>query len=313
MQGITFSKAVEGYTLYAQARRLSPHTIADYANTFARFAASLGGDPPFVDIAADHVRRFLATQPVSKKTALNYHAGLSALWRWAVSEGYVSRNIVRDVTPPKPEERAVEPFVENDVKAMLSVLDQSRTYTRPGMGECNHTVVTGLRNRATASRPVDHPAAARHRHPRDGAVPVADSSVGHQEQKSPGLWQGGKERIVPFSPQTAQAIWKYLATRPEDLVNDYLFVAKTGEPLNRQDLCRLITRIGERAGVPDAHPHRFRHTFSINFLRNGGNVFTLQTILGHATMKMVRRYLALAQADVEAGHRLASPVANWRL
>ncbi|MBN1888992.1 MAG: hypothetical protein JW850_13440 [Thermoflexales bacterium] len=56
-----------------------------------------------------------------------------------------------------------------------------------------------------------------------------------------------------------------------------------------------------------------RDTFSINFLRNGGNVFTLQTILGHATMKMVKKYLALAQADVEAGHRQASPVANWRL
>jgi site-specific recombinase XerD len=150
MQAITFSKAVEGYTLYAQARRLSPHTIADYANTFVKFANSLGGDTPFADIAADHVRHFLATQPVPKKTALNYHAGLSALWRWAVSEGYVSHNIVRSVTPPKPEERAVEPFTEDDVKAMLSVLDQSRAYARPGQGECNHTIVTGLRNRATA-------------------------------------------------------------------------------------------------------------------------------------------------------------------
>lgn len=125
--------------------------------------------------------------------------------------------------------------------------------------------------------------------------------------------KGAKERIVPVSAQTAQALWKYMATRPSDLGNDLLFVSKTGSRLERDDLCRLITRLGKRAGVPNAHPHRFRHTFSINFLRNGGNMFVLQSILGHSTMSMIKKYLALAQADVEAGHKQASSVAHWKL
>jgi integrase/recombinase XerD len=78
-------------------------------------------------------------------------------------------------------------------------------------------------------------------------------------------------------------------------------------------LLQLIRRLGDRAGVNHAHPHRFRHTFAINFLRNGGNAFVLQMLLGHSTMEMVKRYLALAQADAQATHRRASPVANWRL
>ena len=49
------------------------------------------------------------------------------------------------------------------------------------------------------------------------------------------------------------------------------------------------------------------------FCATAGNVFTLQAILGHATMNMVKKYLAIAQADVEAGHRQASPVAHWKL
>jgi len=86
-----------------------------------------------------------------------------------------------------------------------------------------------------------------------------------------------------------------------------------GHELDARDLYHIIVRIANRAEVKEAHPHRFRHTFAIQFLRNRGDVYTLQMILGHTTLDMVRRYLALAQSDIEAAHRLASPVANWRL
>ena len=71
--------------------------------------------------------------------------------------------------------------------------------------------------------------------------------------------------------------------------------------------------MGAKAGVQNCHPHRFRHTFAVNFLRNGGNAFELQMALGHMTLQMAQTYLALAQADLDAAHRKASPVENWRL
>jgi len=65
--------------------------------------------------------------------------------------------------------------------------------------------------------------------------------------------------------------------------------------------------------VEGVNVHRFRHTFAINYLRNGGDPWSLQMMLGHSTMEMVKNYLALAQADLEKNHKLASPVYNWML
>ena len=81
--------------------------------------------------------------------------------------------------------------------------------------------------------------------------------------------------------------------------------------MSRHVLYTLVRRIGERAGVQHVHPHRFRHTFAITFLRNGGDLFTLQEQLGHADLTMVKRYARVAQIDVAKAHEKASPKSRF--
>lgn len=69
-------------------------------------------------------------------------------------------------------------------------------------------------------------------------------------------------------------------------------------------LYQLIKSLGDPAGVTDAHPHRFRHTFAVNFLRNGGNTLELQRLLGHTTLDMVKRYVRIAQVGFGGGPSL---------
>ena len=71
--------------------------------------------------------------------------------------------------------------------------------------------------------------------------------------------------------------------------------------------------MGERARVNNVHLHQLRHTFAINYLRNGGDIYSLKYLLGHSTLVMVERYLHLTTADASNAHRKASSADNWRL
>ena len=304
---ITFSKAIAGYMLSAEARHLSQNTLRDYTTTLRKFQDFLQEDPPVSKITTQHIAAFLGSLTVAKKTVLNYHIGLSALWTWAVKEGLADAHIVQRVERPRPEKRAVVPFTEDDIRAMLAVLSTSRSYTRPGKRQSTHSVPNADRNRAIIILLLD----TGIRSSELCGLRILNTDLKNRRIKVMG--KGSKERMIPFCARTGQVLWKYLATRKDEPANAYLFVTTEGGPLDPDRMLKLLYGIGERAGVEDVHPHRFRHTFAINFLRNGGDPWSLQMMLGHSTMEMVKTYLSIAQADLDKSHKLASPVDNWRL
>ncbi|MDP2857831.1 MAG: tyrosine-type recombinase/integrase [Bacillota bacterium] len=125
------------------------------------------------------------------------------------------------------------------------------------------------------------------------------------------MGKGSKGRVVPIGASAEKVLLRYLYTlRPEparpDITN--LFLTLDGLPMSVNGVARMIRRLGEVSGVRKIHAHLCRHTFATNYLINGGDVISLQEILGHTTLEMVRRYVSLASSQVAVQHRKYSPM-----
>ena len=326
---ITLRQAIAGFIHYQTAAGRSPYTLRNYRTSFAKLhiylAAKEAPDPVLADITRAQLIDFfvwlredyiatpggVAPRPACKlapKSILNIHADLSALWRWSVDEGFLATNIVRAIEPPDPGEPTVDPLTQENLEAMLAVCDQKKTWKAIGAQQMG---AIADRDRCILLLLIDTGMRASelcNLHIADIDMTRNRITIHHGK--------GNKDRFVQFGKRAAKAIWRYLTPRLPTQPDDYLITVGPKDdqrPMDRRALGLQLARIGERAGVADVYPHRFRHTFAITYLRNGGDLFTLQALLGHSDLAMVRRYARIAQTDIARAHAKASPVDNWRL
>lgn len=298
-QIFTLSKCIDGFVLACQARKLSPHTISDYSVTLEKLAA-FAHNKDVTTVTRGDLRSFLASQDVSKKTLYNYHIGLSVFFKWCISEDLIQINPLDGIQRAKPEKRSIEPIPRDHVEKILDAA-QRVTYQRNDQ-TVSQFLPDRYRNRAIILLLLDTGLRASE------LCTIKKPNLDLQSRSVKVIGKLSKERILFFSPTTAQALWKM-----PDTYGNYLFPGSGNGPMSRHSLRRLLYRACDRAGVPQYSPHDFRHTFAINFLRNYPNIYALQQMLGHTTLDMVKNYLAISESDVQAAHLQASPVENWNL
>jgi site-specific recombinase XerD len=126
--------------------------------------------------------------------------------------------------------------------------------------------------------------------------------------------KGSKERKVPIGTQAKRALLDYVTMERPEPVNplhkDIVFLNADSIPITHTAVEKIFQRIKKAAEVPKFHPHICRHTFSIRYLMNGGDAFSLQKILGHTTLEMTQHYVSMATGDVKEKHRKFSPMDN---
>jgi integrase/recombinase XerD len=233
------------------------------------------------------------SKPVRPRTVKDFHTTLRTFFRWLVEEDAIAVSPMERIRAPISRADQIQPFSEDQVLALLGAARRSDHPKR------DEAIVLFLLDALVRASELCH-------------ISIEDIDLAGRTARVYG--KGGKWRQVYFGATTGRALWKMLAGARRE-PQDPLFVSERGGRLTRSGLQQIIERLGLAARIEAVRcsAHTFRHTGALLFLsqRGGapaGNVFALQALLGHTDLQMTRRYLQLAQADVQAQHLVSSPV-----
>lgn len=117
-------------------------------------------------------------------------------------------------------------------------------------------------------------------------------------------------RTVPVSDNVIKQIRKLHSFEMEQWCNEYLFCTSEGEPLNTFSFRHNIHKIALKSGI-NLTPYDFRHIFATTYIRNGGDAFTLQRIMGHSKPSMTMVYVNLNPTDLSIAHKRVNVIGNY--
>jgi len=284
--------AVDGFVAYCKSKNLSGRTVEYYCYRLQALQTYLtaSGQPTVPkDLTPQTIRAFLTAEAEQKSatTASHSHTALRAFFGFLVNDGFLESSPMDNVDKPKRRKSIVNTFSLEQIDAVLAKCGKDFAGAR------DRAMVTmlldcGLRVSELAGLDLDDVDWT------DGTLIV--------------LGKGSNERVVPFGHTARQTLTAYIARRGE-LDTPALFVSTLGARLDRYRVRDIIEKRCENAEITGVgcSPHTFRHTMAVSYLRNGGDVFSLQKLLGHSTLDMTRKYAELSQTDVQDKHRLYSP------
>jgi site-specific recombinase XerD len=273
----------------------SPKTLAYYqvnVGSFVTFLTARGQPADLGHLTTVQARNWIEDmrdRGLAATTIQGYVRAVKTLSRWLVAEDYLPHDPLARLKLPKAPQAAKDTLTPQEVDRLLDA--------------CDRRGVNGLRDFAVLL--LLFSTGIRASELRD--ITPADLNPG-QNLITIRQGKGMKFRLIPYSPPTQRAIAAYLAhplrkrfDRPE------VFLTDDGTPLTQDGFRQIFRRLEAKTGIK-CNPHKWRHTAAVQYLRNGGKVEALKTMLGHSTYDLTLRYARLAGVDLVEGHRQADPV-----
>jgi len=298
----------KGYILNCRIEGKSPKTLVGYQMTLRNFMwyCKQNDFPEIQHLTAIHIKQFLwyltnephrwnSTCPIAKRqvnsTTVNvYFRSLRTFFNWLDNESLIKENPFKKLKTPKVKQKIIQALSPEEIARLFKV--------------CSGRSYQDVRNKAILSMLLDtglRISELTNLHLSD--IDMDNGSLLIRNGK------GGKQRIVRIGNKAQKAFWRYITIyRNNDGAR--LFINRNGLPLELPGMKTLVRRLGDKAKLK-VHPHKLRHTFAISFLRAGGDVFSLQYLLGHSTLSMTQRYLKSLNAnDAVNAHKKFSPLDN---
>ena len=311
-----FSELLDYYEICNRAEGKSPKTIIWYTANLRRFHRYLKSRhlPDSIDnIDIKLLREYILylmnrtrydehpytptkTEQLSPATIHAHVRTLRAFFNWLVKEDLAESNVAKNLKPPRVPRKIVSTLSDKEILAVINLLNTVTLSAARNQTIFMLLLDTGLRT--------------------GELIGLKMGDVNMDEGLLKVIGKGKKERIVPVGSNAQRALQRYLfrfRPKPAHPGIDNVFLSAQGKPLTENSIKLTFSRLAKKSGVHRLHAHLCRHTFATRFLINGGDVFTLQQILGHSTLEMVRHYVNLASNHVAIQHQRFSPMDRLKI
>lgn len=262
----------------ANERNASPHTLRAYSKdlsqlqTFAR--TRLGHEPGVAEIDLWLLRAFFAdlhARKASATTAGRKLATFRSFFRFLCREGTLTRNPARGLIGPKKDQRIPTYLQEQEAGDLMTSSDKTNKSAERDLAILELLYSTGMRCSEIVG------------------LALEDVDTGNRSIRI--LGKGRKERWVPFGSPALLALTTYLSTRGKTSGHDPLFAGINGKPLSDRTVRRVVARGLKRASIrTKASTHTLRHSFATHLLQRGGDLRSIQELLGHSSLSTTQRY-----------------------
>jgi integrase/recombinase XerD len=294
-QAVSYAQALELFALRCRSRNLSQHSLLWYKTVLGGFTRFLeaNGSPSPRETTPNHFRAYLdhlRQRGISSITIDRTYGGLRCFFRYLAQERLIPQNPVSLVEKPRKSQVLIHPLSMDQVRLLLA---QPKVKT-----------FVGLRNWVMMLTLVDTGLRLSE------VLGLRRDRIDWQGNRVFVQGKGDKERAVPFGTGVKKALWDYSLRRGDVPGQDVFFLDQFGGQICSRHFQITLKRYGAAAGIQGVRvsPHTLRHTFATQYILNGGDAFSLQQILGHSTLEMVKIYVRLANRDVALQHKKYSPV-----
>jgi len=287
---ITLESAAKDFINVKKAQMLGEETLYDYERQIGKFVAASRNSIEYEVLESDTLAFFSAIPDTSPARYNKPYQYITAFFNWMVKRGNIPQNpITANELKKRRDDGNIQPVSVEDLRRFLKCLDKTsltdlRTYTIIMlMLDC------GIRTKELLGlRESDYNAA-------EGTLRVSKVVA-----------KTRRERALYLSPQAVKAIDAFVKIKPKEW-EDWLFPNYEGKRLTTTYLDRAFANACKRCGVKFT-PYQLRHSFATLYLKNGGDLFTLQKQMGHSDLRMTKRYTEIDDEFLQMQHAAFSPV-----
>ena len=235
-----------------------------------------------------------ADQKVARSSMARSVSSLKNFFKFLVREGVVHNEAVMAVKSAKVGHGLPHPLTPEDARQFLDLAQSMNKKPWQGYRDrALYTLLYGCGLRIAEALSLD----------------VKDVNNNPHELIITG--KGKKQRLVPVLPAVHHALQLYLNHHPHPVPDAPLFMGSRGDRINPGVVQRNVRAIRHAMGLPDTvTPHAFRHSFATHLLQGGGDLRTVQELLGHASLSATQRYTEITTEHLEQVYEHAHPRAH---